>query len=154
MVINGALLTDWNFHGINLFTLSQISEIYAHPEYDRDTISNDIALLKLPQRVSFSRYISPACLPQRGTVPPARSKCVVAGWGKENENHFFGSDVLKFARVSYELGEKVTKVARPSLVVLTLRFYSNVMSECYKIPSSLYQFSLGNLRPLSVDIII
>lgn len=65
-----------------------------------ETIEHDIALLKLPQEVVYNRYVNSACLPRRETPPPARSKCVVAGWGKERETHIFGSDVLNYARVS------------------------------------------------------
>lgn len=77
----------------------RVESYFAHPDYDEEITDSDIALLKLPRHAAFTRYILPACLPGRGTPPPAKSKCVVAGWGKERETHIFGSDVLNYARV-------------------------------------------------------
>ncbi|XP_037791266.1 trypsin-like, partial [Penaeus monodon] len=52
----------------------RVESYFTHPNYDEETIDSDIALLKLPRHASFSRYILPACLPGRGTPPPAKSK--------------------------------------------------------------------------------
>lgn len=52
-----------------------------HPEYDRDTTNNDIALVKLNQTVRFSRTIQPACLPEYGEYVKEGQTAIVAGWG-------------------------------------------------------------------------
>ncbi|XP_071519670.1 uncharacterized protein [Panulirus ornatus] len=77
----------------------RVEQAFEHPEYDVETIEHDLALLKLPRAVRYNKYVRSACLPRRETPPPARSKCVIAGWGKERETHIFGSDVLNCARV-------------------------------------------------------
>ncbi|XP_053637796.2 neurotrypsin isoform X2 [Cherax quadricarinatus] len=77
----------------------RVKHIFEYPDYDPETFEHDLALLKLPREVPYNKYIRSACLPGRATPPPARSKCVIAGWGKKNEAHIFGSDVLNYARV-------------------------------------------------------
>ena len=37
--------------------------IYIHPEFDNQTLFNDIALLTLKKQILFSEYIAPICLP-------------------------------------------------------------------------------------------
>ncbi|KAK4328854.1 hypothetical protein Pmani_000745 [Petrolisthes manimaculis] len=78
----------------------RVSETIPHPGYDRETIINDLALLKLPRAVTYTRRVSAACLPSsEDEVVSIDKKCVVSGWGKERETHVFGSDVLNYARV-------------------------------------------------------
>ena len=45
----------------------QVSQIFVHPEYNKNYNSNDIALLKLEKDLEFDSYIQPACLPNKGT---------------------------------------------------------------------------------------
>jgi len=53
-------LMDWNEpHRIKIVS----KEGYVHPDWDRPTLSNDIALVKLPEKIPFSQYVRPACLP-------------------------------------------------------------------------------------------
>ena len=54
-----------------------------HPNYNSFTNLNDIAILKLSQRVTFNRYIQPACLPtaKSFTFPPANENSWAVGWG-------------------------------------------------------------------------
>ncbi|KAK3864571.1 hypothetical protein Pcinc_029754 [Petrolisthes cinctipes] len=78
----------------------RVSEAIPHPGYDREKIINDLALLKLPRAVSYTRRVTAACLPSvEDEVVSTDKKCVVSGWGKERETHVFGSDVLNYARV-------------------------------------------------------
>ncbi|KAK7084715.1 hypothetical protein SK128_023621 [Halocaridina rubra] len=77
----------------------RVEKSFKYPDYDVSTIGHDIALLKLPKDVTYTRYIIPACLPGLNTIPPVKSKCVITGWGKEKDTHIFGTDVLKYARV-------------------------------------------------------
>ncbi|KAM6954058.1 vitamin K-dependent protein C [Aplochiton taeniatus] len=65
-----------------------VAKAFKHPAYNRKTVENDIALLRLGSPAPFSDYIIPVCLPERqlaervlhlnGTVT------VVTGWGKDN----------------------------------------------------------------------
>ncbi|MEN2495932.1 MAG: hypothetical protein MHMPM18_000510 [Marteilia pararefringens] len=67
-------------------TKYSVNSIAHHPNYDPKTINSDIALMQLKQRVKFSKYASPICLPSSSTrLPPAGTKCYVTGWG-DTEN--------------------------------------------------------------------
>lgn len=51
-----------------------------HPNYDDDAIENDIALVKLDRKVTYTDKISPICLP-KGRQPVIGTNGVVTGWG-------------------------------------------------------------------------
>ena len=64
--------------------------IKIHPEYDSDTMSNDIAVIKLNrplklasgvnQKSDKSSFLRPICLPNQ-EVPAVGQNCFVSGWG-------------------------------------------------------------------------
>ncbi|XP_053117453.1 serine protease 30-like [Hemicordylus capensis] len=62
---------------------SAVSQIILHPYYAGAGLSGDIALMRLKKPVSFSRSISPICLPSAsGPEPfPVGMKCWITGWG-------------------------------------------------------------------------
>lgn len=70
-----------------------------HPKYDFDTITHDIALLKLAKPVSASRTVGFACLPEETDKLPEKHVCYIIGWGKKKNNDVFGSKVLREALV-------------------------------------------------------
>ncbi|XP_076590722.1 mannan-binding lectin serine protease 1 isoform X3 [Chaetodon auriga] len=72
-------------------TSRSVEEIFLHPNFQPDNYNNDIALLKLTERVEFNEVIRPVCLPPPHSKddPPAplpNSLGVVAGWGISNLN--------------------------------------------------------------------
>ncbi|KAA0193250.1 hypothetical protein HAZT_HAZT004657 [Hyalella azteca] len=77
----------------------RVSETISHPLYDSTTVDNDIALLRLPQPVDYTPYLSPVCLPNQGEPLPVGQICTIIGWGKERHTHLFGTDVLHQAEV-------------------------------------------------------
>jgi hypothetical protein len=40
-----------------------VSRIFKHPNYNDVTHENDLAILRLAERVQFNKYVQPACLP-------------------------------------------------------------------------------------------
>ena len=80
-----------------------------HPDYNPDTVDNDVALLKIPETTDTHRSsgqgsswdFPSACLPEDGEdLPPTGSHCTIVGWGKEKNTHVFGTDVLHEAEVA------------------------------------------------------
>ncbi|KAF3006058.1 hypothetical protein E8E13_010918 [Curvularia kusanoi] len=60
---------------------SQVSAIYMHPNYNRNTFDSDVAILKLRTSISQSSTIRYATLAASGSDPAANSAATVAGWG-------------------------------------------------------------------------
>ncbi|KAG8541806.1 hypothetical protein GDO81_028194, partial [Engystomops pustulosus] len=64
----------------NHTVVSNVSDIIVHPQYTSITGSRgDIALLKLSNPVTYTRYILPVCLPS--VTFPCGTECWVTGWG-------------------------------------------------------------------------
>ncbi|XP_015840900.2 serine protease nudel isoform X2 [Tribolium castaneum] len=67
-----------------------------HEGYNKRSLKNDIALMKLSKPVRFNRYVRPICLPSQTTAgndflrgPKPNTVCVAVGWGATVEH---GSD--------------------------------------------------------------
>lgn len=43
----------------------EVETIMSHNKYRQDTYHNDIALIKLTKPIKFSKYILPACIPEK-----------------------------------------------------------------------------------------
>lgn len=72
----------------------EVSRIRQHPQFQKDTFMNDIAVLRLKRPVMFNEYIRPVCLPQRSDETFFGKTAVAIGWGTQS----FGgpySDVLR-----------------------------------------------------------
>ncbi|XP_062380655.1 vitamin K-dependent protein C-like [Sardina pilchardus] len=80
-----------------------VTEIISHPSYNRQTVDNDIGLLRLATPVRYSNYILPACLPSRGLAEGLLhrngTETIVTGWGKTNETDEGYSKTLNFIKV-------------------------------------------------------
>ncbi|XP_048029653.1 serine protease 27-like [Megalobrama amblycephala] len=57
-------------------------QIITHPNYNSDTIDNDIALVQLSSSVNFTDYIKPVCLAAAGSVFSAGTESWATGWGR------------------------------------------------------------------------
>ncbi|ERE90205.1 serine protease 55 [Cricetulus griseus] len=63
----------------------QVANIIRHKNFQRLTMDNDIALLKLATPIYFNDMTVPICLPLHPT-PPSWHECWVAGWGVTNSD--------------------------------------------------------------------
>ncbi|XP_078471546.1 enteropeptidase-like [Lampetra planeri] len=59
-----------------------VNRIFIHERYNGSSHDYDIALMELSERVSFTDYIQPVCLPPRFQKFPYPGKsCFISGWG-------------------------------------------------------------------------
>ncbi|EDW93594.1 chymotrypsin-1 [Drosophila yakuba] len=56
------------------------SHTIVHKQFDRKTVSNDIALIRLPKKLTFNKNIQPAKLPSAWKTYTGR-KVIISGWG-------------------------------------------------------------------------
>lgn len=74
--------------------ISKVNHVIRHPDYERATMKNDIALMKVKHRLSFNRWVRPICLPSKERsiagdnwkfAPAAGTICSTLGWGAIRE---------------------------------------------------------------------
>ena len=58
---------------------SLMKSVVIHPQYNKATKNNDIAIVKLKSPLTFNNNVKNACLPESSFAP--QSKAVVSGWG-------------------------------------------------------------------------
>ena len=76
----------------------KVTEIRQHPNFDRQTGSNDIAVVVLSSPVDLKAYpnIKPACLPITETKSDMYGRsAVVSGWGKDASEGIRSSNLNK-----------------------------------------------------------
>ncbi|XP_017071334.1 trypsin [Drosophila eugracilis] len=56
------------------------SNTIVHQKFDRKTVANDIALIKLPKKLTFNKYVQPARLPSTKYKYTGRT-AIISGWG-------------------------------------------------------------------------
>lgn len=65
-----------------------VEQVLVHTNYQPETYHNDIALIKLVKPITFTRYILPACLPERDfaeRVLMQQGEGIVSGFGRLQE---------------------------------------------------------------------
>ncbi|XP_058829116.1 CLIP domain-containing serine protease B4-like [Topomyia yanbarensis] len=70
----------------------EVESIISHEDFNRLTLRNDVALIKLKHRVNFTDFISPVCLPladKARTLDTDHTRFTAVGWG--NTEHKNGS---------------------------------------------------------------
>merc|ERR1712223_181180 len=68
---------------------------WTHPDWDPNTLSNDIALIELPSPITFDDYIKPSCQPSSGDTADVAELVTATGWGKPSDNAGGISPVLR-----------------------------------------------------------
>lgn len=61
---------------------SRVEETFLHPDYDDQTVNNDVALLKLRHPLKFNQHVRPICLPDPTDDLKIQTRAVIIGWGK------------------------------------------------------------------------
>lgn len=77
----------------------ELAKDFPHPDFDYETITNDIALLKLKTALGNKDMVGFACIPDTKQRIEDGTRCYTVGWGKEKNAHLHGSDVLLEALV-------------------------------------------------------
>ncbi|KAF5894315.1 enteropeptidase, partial [Clarias magur] len=62
-----------------------VDQIVMNPNYNKRTKDSDIALMHLQDKITFTDYIQPICLPEPNQQFEAGRKCFIAGWGTLTE---------------------------------------------------------------------
>ncbi|CAH6830662.1 cathepsin G [Phodopus roborovskii] len=75
-----------------------------HPDYDPQTISNDIMLLQLRSRIRKTRAVRPVALPRTTNQLRPGDLCTVAGWGRVSQNR--GTNVLQEVQLRVQRDRK------------------------------------------------
>ncbi|XP_069044036.1 uncharacterized protein [Lepisosteus oculatus] len=63
----------------------RVARIFPHPDFNYQTLNNDIALVRLRSPVSFTSYIQPICLADSSSSFQTGTSCWVTGWGNLDE---------------------------------------------------------------------
>lgn len=77
----------------------RVKKYFTHPDFDVETVDNDIALLKLRKPFKMTKFVSVACLPSETTQMDVDELGTILGWGKRKNSAMFGTDVLHQAKV-------------------------------------------------------
>ncbi|XP_022048987.2 transmembrane protease serine 2 isoform X1 [Acanthochromis polyacanthus] len=82
-----------------IFSFKSVERIISHEHFNKETNDNDIALLRLSSKLSFTSTVKPVCLPNFGMDLSTLSPAWITGWGAE---HWGGSasDMLNQAEVT------------------------------------------------------
>jgi len=74
-----------------------VSKLIVHSKFNKSTLKNDIALIKLTKDVDFNKMVNPINLPEQGQRFEGNKKCVITGWGQVSGGN--APDVLQSLRV-------------------------------------------------------
>ncbi|XP_032305515.1 brachyurin [Drosophila ananassae] len=94
------------------------SSIFVHPNYN-DKMNNDVALIQLPQALTFSNTISPISLVSSSQAWNnfVGSVATVAGYGLMDDEYLEYSDVLQYAQVTVIGNENCAPIYGSSVVL-------------------------------------
>eukprot|EP00057_Strongylocentrotus_purpuratus_P011161 XP_011665635.1 PREDICTED: uncharacterized protein LOC585547 isoform X4 [Strongylocentrotus purpuratus] len=80
--------------------IRDVAEVIQHPFYDRFTLVNDIAILKLASPLNITNEVQPICLPTMDeTIPQPGQYVTFTGWGSYRERNDRLPDFLQEGRM-------------------------------------------------------
>jgi Trypsin len=117
--------------------LVQARDIRPHPQYNRDTLINDIGLIYVQQRIPFTNLVQPIALPSMSQENNrfVGDGATIIGWGKwGNEGEIFSWKFLSklfkfFSIVSQSLSDSLRFINLP---ILPDRFCIEVYNQDYR----------------------
>ncbi|XP_056612602.1 chymotrypsin-like protease CTRL-1 [Triplophysa dalaica] len=62
--------------------IKKIAKVIVHPRFNKETFSNDVALLRLSSPAQITSRVSPVKLVSSSTNIPSGTLCVTTGWGR------------------------------------------------------------------------
>merc|ERR1711872_590590 len=71
---------------------------WTHPQWDSNDLSNDLALIRLPEKITFNDYIRPACLPTPDLTADPGFLVTPIGWGRPSDSASGISPVLRMVQ--------------------------------------------------------
>ncbi|NXJ12025.1 DDN1 protein, partial [Odontophorus gujanensis] len=78
-----------------------VLKYHPHPDYNPDTVANDIMLLKA-RRATLNQYVRTIALPKTSSDLPTGTSCTIAGWGLIDDEHstskLFETEVSIYSR--------------------------------------------------------
>lgn len=86
----------------------RVAKAYKHPQYNKDSVDNDIALLKLESPLELTQRVWPACLPDQNEELKSDLMATILGWGaisyrpspnRDGKPHLERDDTLYQAKV-------------------------------------------------------
>lgn len=86
----------------------KVKKIILHPEYDDDTVNNDIAIMYLDGTVETNPGVQPIELTDKPTVNFFNQECIITGWGALTEGGE-SPNILQHASVDFFPDVKCTK---------------------------------------------
>lgn len=112
-------MIDRGQNDTDVYTYNVVEKI-VHPQYNRITYKNDIAIIKLDKLVKFSEYIYPICLP---TIQHDEPKAIVTGFGTTGRDHTQSDKLLKVVLEKFSQKECQEKIKTKKIDSLTMMCY-------------------------------
>ncbi|XP_053686949.1 collagenase-like [Sabethes cyaneus] len=110
---------DFKDQGNDGRTVLNTTEYTRHPDYNGDMIENDVAVIKLPEKVQFSDRVAPIALPS-GNDTYDRRMAVVSGWGKQSDIRGGAARRLQYATLKVIRNNECRLLYGPAIQSSTL----------------------------------
>ncbi|KAF5293938.1 hypothetical protein FQA39_LY13643 [Lamprigera yunnana] len=93
---------DCDVNGCNVYIDIPVSNFLSHEKFNKTSLENDVAIVKLKEKVTFTDFIQPICLPINDGIdykPEVNKNLLVSGWGKTDSANIGGSSKLLYTTV-------------------------------------------------------